>query len=177
MNDKNARIQIGRFSIPPSYQIGESSPTKSVAAIVASFPTMKPYGQQMRAATADKLRIVISEPGNRTRAESVLADFERLKNSSAIARPHFVGELDGYRMYRIQLDKLGRITQNWRITTLDDGSILGIEETGSHSTTLSGNRRLEGMEITYSFRKTLKAAPEEVDRAVVRLLKSFLAEQ
>jgi hypothetical protein len=165
------RPKFSDLHIPAAYTASEPGLHEDFVIVVASYPSMRPYGIQMGAATLDKVRITISKIHSGTEVERLLSDFERLKHSTAPAKPVFVGNDKGFAIYTI---RVGSSVQEWKVKLPFDGDSLGFQDPGGASHVLMGNRRFGNMEVTYSFRKGLNVEPMEIDRAVVKLIQTFL---
>jgi hypothetical protein len=135
---------------------------------------MRPVEKQHRVEISD-VRIDVSGPKTETRVSRFLKDHSRLLGSGLPGESRFVRRQDSFDIYSVgpPLASGGRHT--WRITTLPDGTLLGIEDPGDYSVTLHGSRLVKGvLEVRYAYKKKLFASPLEVDAAVVKLVESFI---
>ena len=162
-----------RLSVPLEYR-EYPDPGQDYVIVRAKYPDMHPVRGNYRVERTD-IRIIVKLRKKETQVSRFLKDHARLLGSTLPNASTLVGREDPFDVYSVGRPLASGGIRTWRVTTLPDGTLLGIEDPGDFSVNLHGSRLVRGqIEVRYAYKKTLFASPLEVDAAVVKLVESFL---
>lgn len=166
-------VKLG-LDIPSTYFDGNSDSTppsgdEDYGVIHLIFPSMRP-AKSSEWNDPNHVRVTIRRIKNATRTEQLLSDYERLKYSTAPARPMLVASSAAERKFLVQVSPGSGDVATYVVRTLSDGSHLSIEDSGTWAYTFSCNRRIGEVEVTYQFRKSGGPDAATLDGAVVSLV-------
>jgi hypothetical protein len=160
------------LEIPTAYVDSTTlrSPDQDYEVLHAVLPDMRPSSPS---GWNDPLhvRIEISRLNGPSRTQRFLAEYERLKDSTALGRPILVSAGSGERKF---IKRTGRSTSNvatYVVRHAEGESPWTIEDPGPWSRKLSVDRTVDGLAVRYQFRKEGTPGVDAVDSAVISLVR------